>query len=109
MCQLVFLCAIIIIFVQNSNHINFNSMKSKKQVLFLCMAAALVNPLFAAHEVTELRTLGLDTPMGIESNPTFSWKFTSDERSVIQGAYEITVTGPDGEASSHTCVLSTPI
>ena len=61
------------------------------------MAAALVNPLFAAHEVTELRTLGLDTPMGIESNPTFSWKFTSDERSVIQGAYEITVTGPDGE------------
>lgn len=97
MCQLVFLCAIIIIFVQNSNHINFNSMKSKKQFLFLCMAAALVNPLFAAHEVTELRTLGLDTPMGIESNPTFSWKFTSDERSVIQGAYEITVTGPDGE------------
>ena len=68
----------------------------KHKFLFLCMMSVLIQPLFAAHGVTELRTLGLDAPIGIESNPTFSWKITSNERCVIQSAYEITVTGSDG-------------
>lgn len=47
-------------------------------------------------DVTHLRTLGLDAPLGIESNPTFSWQLTFSARGVRQGAYAITVTDANG-------------
>ena len=46
--------------------------------------------------VTELRTLGLNEPIGIESTPTFSWKINSDQRGIKQGTYEISVTDNNG-------------
>lgn len=47
--------------------------------------------------VVDLRTLGMDSPLGIESTPTFSWKIDTDERGFLQHAYEITVSNADGQ------------
>lgn len=50
----------------------------------------------ASTEPTSLKTIGLTNPLGIESNPTFSWKIKSDTRGYEQSAYEIHVTSEDG-------------
>lgn len=68
----------------------------KKTFLSLCIASIFAMPSSAKHEVTGLRTLGLDCPLGIESTPAFSWRIESDERGVKQYAYEITVTDAGG-------------
>lgn len=67
----------------------------KRKFLSFC-AALLTLPVLSGHEPVNLRTLGLDTPIGIESNPAFSWKITSTERGVKQSAYEIVVTDNSG-------------
>ena len=67
-----------------------------KNSLFLALMLS-VNAM-ATTRITDVRTLGLRNPMGIESNPTFSWKIDSDQRGYRQKAYEITVMDEDGEA-----------
>lgn len=52
--------------------------------------------LSADTQVTQLRTLGLDNPIGIESTPSFSWKISSTERNFVQSAYEIEVSEVGG-------------
>ena len=60
------------------------------------MAFVSTIPLMGQDTVTELRTLGLNEPIGIESTPTFSWKINSDQRGIKQGTYEISVTDNNG-------------
>lgn len=68
-----------------------------KKGILTCFVTSLLAASSMAHEVTDLRTLGLKTPMGIESNPAFSWKIRSAERGLRQRAYEITVTDAAGK------------
>ena len=68
----------------------------KNRFLSFCMAVLWVVPSYAGHVVTDMRTLGMDAPIGIESNPAFSWKIVSNERGVVQSAYEIVVTDEAG-------------
>ena len=73
----------------------FLTMMNKK-VWSLVAAIALSVMAHAAHQVVDLRTLGLHAPLGIESSPTFSWKIKADERGYRQSAFEIVVTRADG-------------
>ncbi|MBQ5380759.1 MAG: alpha-L-rhamnosidase N-terminal domain-containing protein, partial [Paraprevotella sp.] len=68
-----------------------------KKYFCLCFATLLSLSSFSLHEVMDLRTLGLKSPIGIESNPSFSWKTGSTERGFLQSAYEIVVKGTSGE------------
>ena len=53
---------------------------------------------FAKVEVTNLRVENLDKPLGIDtSEPRFSWQITSDKKNVCQTAYQIVVSGDQGE------------
>lgn len=70
-------------------------MSKKLYSLFIAMLLAL--PSYCMHETTNLRLLGLNIPIGIDSNPLFSWEIKSTERGFIQSRYEITVTDPSGE------------
>lgn len=65
--------------------------------LFLLLAAATVLLSASAKiEVTNLRTIGLQKPIGIESNPAFSWELSTTERNVRQSAYQIVVADAQG-------------
>lgn len=68
-----------------------------KGSISLLMALMLSAHAVAATRITEVRTLGLRNPVGIESNPTFSWKIEADERGYRQRAYEITVKDEGGK------------
>ncbi len=60
--------------------------------LFLLMAGLSGNILHAATIVNNLRVEYLRNPVGIDAEkPRFSWQIESDERGVLQTAYEITV------------------
>ena len=66
---------------------------------FLIIWAALL-PLmtFAKVEVGWLRVENLEKPMGIDTaTPRFSWLITSDKKDVRQTAYQIIVSGDNGE------------
>jgi len=63
---------------------------------FIFSFALVTQMLPAQHEVTHMRTIGMDAPIGIESTPTFSWEIASSERGVRQSAYEIQVTDATG-------------
>ena len=63
---------------------------------FIFSFALATQMLPAQHEVTHMRTIGMDAPIGIESTPTFSWEIASSERGVRQNAYEIQVTDATG-------------
>ncbi len=52
---------------------------------------------YGQTRVSDLLTIGMDSPLGIESTPTFSWKIETDTRGFLQSAYEITVTDENGE------------
>lgn len=67
----------------------------KGVLLFIGILLSLTS--YCKHEVMDLRTLGLKAPIGIESNPSFSWKTGSTERGFLQSAYEIVVKGTSGE------------
>ena len=67
-----------------------------KKYFCLCFATLLSLSSFSLHEVIDLRTLGLKAPIGIESNPSFSWKMVSNERGIKQSAYEIVVEDSTG-------------
>ena len=60
------------------------------------MAFVSTIPIMGQDTATELRTLGLREPIGIESTPTFSWKINSNQRGINQGTYEISVTDNNG-------------
>ena len=66
---------------------------------FLIILFALLPLLaFAKVEVTNLRVENLDKPLGIDTNePRFSWQITSDKKNVRQTAYQIVVSGDQGE------------
>ena len=66
---------------------------------FLIILFALLPLLaFAKVEVTNLRVENLDKPLGIDTNePRFSWQITSDKKNVCQTAYQIVVSGDQGE------------
>ena len=65
--------------------------------LILLLAAATVSLTASAEtRVTNLRTLGLNQALGIESTPAFSWELSSTERNVRQTAYQINVTDEQG-------------
>ena len=63
-----------------------------KKFLSVLMATTLSLPMFGDSEVINMRTLGLQSPIGIESTPSFSWMVKSSERGFRQRAYEINVT-----------------
>lgn len=67
-----------------------------KENISLIMALMLSANAMAATRIADMRTLGLRNPIGIESNPTFSWKIESDQRGYCQKAYEITVADSRG-------------
>lgn len=65
----------------------------------LCAAlCAILVALAAAAQgkIVDMRVLGLDSPLGIESAPTFSWKTQTDQRGFRQGAYEIFLSDAEG-------------
>ncbi len=64
------------------------------KLLFILSVMSL--PTFSSNEVTRLRTIGLESPIGIESTPDFSWEIVSTERGVQQSAYEICVSEANG-------------
>lgn len=68
----------------------------KRKVFSLIAATALCAMSHADTKVAELRTLGLKSPLGIQSSPTFSWKVETDERGFVQSAYELSVTDGNG-------------
>ena len=52
----------------------------------------------AKVEITNLRVENLTEPLGIDTNePRFSWQITSDKKEVHQEAYQIIVSGDNGE------------
>lgn len=67
-----------------------------KKIFILILSAWSFLSATSQNEVINLRTLGLKSPIGIESTPVFSWSINSGERDVVQGAYEITVRRADG-------------
>ena len=67
-----------------------------KKFLSVLMATTLSLPMFGDSEVINMRTLGLQSPIGIESTPSFSWMVNSSERGFRQRAYEINVTDANG-------------
>ena len=68
-----------------------------KKNLFILLAATMMSLTANAKiEVTNLRTIGLSQPVGIESTPAFSWELSSTERNVLQKAYEINVVDAKG-------------
>lgn len=71
-------------------------MRNRISAFFATMGFALLAS--ASTDVVQLRTLGLEQPLGIESTPAFSWKISSSDRGYKQSAYEIVVTDASGEA-----------
>lgn len=47
-------------------------------------------------EITELKTLHMTDPLGIDVTPYFSWKLRSEQPDTVQTQYQLTVTDPDG-------------
>lgn len=63
----------------------------KTSFLFLCFQCVIVT-LLAQVKVNHLRTENLQNPVGIDVlQPCFSWQLVSDQRNVLQSAYEIRV------------------
>ena len=71
-------------------------MRMKKLLIILLVLLPLLA--FAKVEVMNLRVENLDEPLGIDTNvPRFSWQITSDKKNVRQTAYQIVVSGDQGE------------
>ena len=67
-------------------------------LLPLTVSAAKKKTVKPAVSVENLRVENLDKPLGIDtSEPRFSWQITSDKRNVRQTAYQIVVSGDQGE------------
>lgn len=47
-------------------------------------------------EITRLRTLHMENPLGIDTSPFFSWVLTSDRQNVVQEKYQICVKDAGG-------------
>ena len=70
--------------------------EGKISVLLVYLMAVL--PLSAKVNVDNLRVENLSNPLGIDTAlPRFSWMTTSDEKDVRQTAYQIIVSGDQGE------------
>ena len=70
--------------------------RRKISVLLVYLMAVL--PLSAKVNVDNLRVENLSNPLGIDTaQPRFSWMTTSDEKDVRQTAYQIIVSGDQGE------------
>lgn len=68
----------------------------KKYLLLLFQCASIT--LFAQLKVQHLRTENLNNPIGIDVlQPQFSWQLSSNEKNVMQSAYEVRV-GEDAAA-----------
>lgn len=71
---------------------------NKRKLLFASLLLMCAN-VASALDVVGLRVMTQKNPQGIDdSEPCFSWKLESDERSVVQTSYRIVVTdgAPDG-------------
>lgn len=66
------------------------------KLLVLIAAATWSLSMNAKSELTNLCTIGLCEPIGIESTPTFSWEISSLDRGVRQSAYQISVNDATG-------------
>ena len=67
-------------------------------LLPLTVSAAKKKTVKPAVSVENLRVENLDKPLGIDTNePRFSWQITSDKKNVCQTAYQIVVSGDQGE------------
>ena len=69
-----------------------------KKAVLLFLTVMTVCSMFGGNTITNLRTLGLESPLGVESKPVFSWEINATDRGVTQGAYEIVVSEADGGA-----------
>lgn len=72
--------------------------KMMKKAVLLFLTVMTVCSMFGGNTITNLRTLGLESPLGVESKPVFSWEINATDRGVTQGAYEIVVSEADGGA-----------
>lgn len=79
-----------------------------KKVFLLALKFLLfVFPLSAQVKIQNLLTENLSDPIGIESQqPRFSWQLLSDQRNVLQTAYEIKVSSGKKNAWSSGKILS---
>ncbi|HET9747128.1 MAG TPA: family 78 glycoside hydrolase catalytic domain, partial [Chitinophagaceae bacterium] len=62
-----------------------------RRILFLSAYLFLVVVVSAQVKLQNLLTENLSNPIGIDVMPRFSWQLVSDQRNVLQTAYEITV------------------
>lgn len=70
-----------------------------KQILvFFCLLFSMVglSTCSAGNDINKLRVNNLDTPVGIDQTPRFSWVVTAQERGEYQTAYEIEVVDEQG-------------
>ncbi|MDO4994031.1 MAG: glycogen debranching protein, partial [Bacteroidales bacterium] len=82
---------------------------TRRNILLLCLwMTAMVSQ--AALTVTELKVEGLRSPLGIDTQtPRFSWQLESDQRNVVQTAYEIVVCAADGTLMWNSGRVESPV
>ena len=82
---------------------------TRRNILLLCLwMTAMVSQ--AALTVTELKVEGLRSPLGIDTQtPRFSWQLKSDQRNVVQTAYEIVVCAADGTLMWNSGRVESPV
>lgn len=72
------------------------------RIIALWMVLSVSLMAHADVSVTSMRVCGLDSPLGIDDVPVFSWHTQSDRRGFKQKSYEITVLDADGNVVWNT-------
>jgi alpha-L-rhamnosidase len=68
-----------------------------KRLYVICLAIICISiQSFAAFSVTNMRVCDINSPIGMDRTPIFSWQVTSTERGFYQVAYQIDVTDENG-------------
>ena len=76
-------------------------MRTRRTTLLFLLAVSIASTT-AAVRLTNLKVLGLRSPLGIDQVPTFSWQTQSDERGFRQQSYELTVEDAAGRTVWHS-------
>ena len=73
-------------------------------LLFFLLAGSIAST--AGVRLTNMKVLGLRSPLGIDQVPTFSWQIVSDERGFRQQSYELKVEDAAGRTVWHSGVVT---
>lgn len=79
-------------------------MHTRRIALFLLLVGSITS--MAAVQLTNLKVLGLRSPLGIDQVPTFSWQTVSDERGFRQQSYELKVEDAAGRTVWHSGIVA---